>query len=61
MVKAMACIAIVWHHLAFYGPMSDIAYPLAPVLMAWLYDHGRVAVQVFLVVGGVSCCQQPGA
>lgn len=52
MVKALACIAIVWHHLAFYGPMSDIAYPLAPALMAWLYDHGRIAVQVFLVVGG---------
>lgn len=52
MVKALACIAIVWHHLAFYGPMSDIAHPLAPDLMAWLYDHARIAVQVFLVVGG---------
>ena len=20
--KGLACIAIVWHHLAFYGPMS---------------------------------------
>ncbi|MDH4464726.1 MAG: acyltransferase [Acidovorax sp.] len=52
MVKALACIAIVWHHLAFYGPMSDIAQPLAPALMSWLYDHARIAVQVFLVVGG---------
>jgi len=52
MVKGMACAAIVWHHLAFYGPMSDIAHPLAPVLMAWLYDYGRMAVQVFLVLGG---------
>ena len=52
MVKGMACITIVWHHLAFYGPMSDIALPLAPALMAWLYDYGRMAVQVFLVVGG---------
>lgn len=52
MVKAMACITIVWHHLAFYGPMSDIAQPLAPALMAWLYDYGRMAVQVFLVLGG---------
>lgn len=52
MVKAVACMAIVWHHLAFYGPMSDIAYPLAPGLIAWLYDHARIAVQVFLVVGG---------
>lgn len=52
MVKGLACITIVWHHLAFYGPMSDIAQPLAPALMAWLYDFGRMAVQVFLVVGG---------
>lgn len=52
MIKAVACMAIVWHHLAFYGPMSDIAQPLAPRLMAWLYDYGRMAVQVFLVLGG---------
>jgi peptidoglycan/LPS O-acetylase OafA/YrhL len=50
--KALACVAIVWHHLAFYGPMSDIAQPLAPELIAWLYDHARMAVQVFLVLGG---------
>lgn len=52
MVKGLACITIVWHHLAFYGPMSDIAHPLAPGLIAWLYDYGRMAVQVFLVLGG---------
>ncbi len=52
MVKGLACVAIVWHHLAFYGPMSDIAQPLAPDLMAWLYEYGRMAVQVFLVLGG---------
>ena len=50
--KGLACMLIVWHHLAFYGPMSDIAQPLAPALIAWLYDHGRLAVQVFLVLGG---------
>lgn len=52
MAKGMACIVIIWHHLAFYGPMSDIALPLAPGLISWLYDHGRMAVQVFLVLGG---------
>ena len=45
-LKGLACIAIVWHHLAFYGPMSDVALPLAPNLIAWLYDHARLAVQV---------------
>ena len=52
MAKGLACTAIVWHHLAFYGPMSDIAQPLAPDLVAWLYDYARMAVQVFLVLGG---------
>lgn len=52
MAKGLACMMIIWHHLAFYGPMSDIAQPLAPALMAWLYDYGRMAVQVFLVLGG---------
>jgi peptidoglycan/LPS O-acetylase OafA/YrhL len=52
MAKAIACVAIVWHHLAFYGPMSDIAQPLAPEFIGWLYDHARMAVQVFLVLGG---------
>ena len=51
-LKGMACSLIVWHHLAFYGPMSDAALPLAPDLIAWLYDHGRLAVQVFLVLAG---------
>lgn len=50
--KGLACAAIVWHHLAFYGPMSDVAQPLAPALISWLYDYGRMAVQVFLVLGG---------
>lgn len=52
LAKGLACVAIVWHHLAFYGPMSDIALPVAPGLIAWLYDYGRMAVQVFLVLGG---------
>lgn len=51
-IKGLACAAIVWHHLAFYGPMSDTAQPLFPQLISWLYDYGRMAVQVFLVLGG---------
>jgi peptidoglycan/LPS O-acetylase OafA/YrhL len=43
---------IVWHHLAFYGPMSDVVHPYAPWLTGWLHDYGRMAVQVFLVVAG---------
>ena len=51
-LKGLACATIVWHHLAFYGPMSDVAMPMFPGVMAWLYDYGRMAVQVFLVLGG---------
>ena len=51
-LKGVSCLLIVGHHLAFYGPMSDIALPLAPALIPWLYDYGRMAVQVFLVVSG---------
>jgi peptidoglycan/LPS O-acetylase OafA/YrhL len=51
-LKGLACVLIVWHHLAFYGPMSDVVHGFAPGLMNWLYDYGRMAVQLFLVVGG---------
>ncbi|MBI4986484.1 MAG: acyltransferase [Rhodocyclales bacterium] len=51
-VKALASQIIVWHHMACYGPMSDVAYPLAPAVLDWLYDYGLFAVQAFLVVGG---------
>ncbi|MEY2952470.1 MAG: hypothetical protein RLZZ401_557 [Pseudomonadota bacterium] len=51
-LKGLACIAIVWHHLSVYGPMVDVAYPLAPRLVDWLYGYGRMAVQVFLVLAG---------
>lgn len=51
-LKAGAAQLIVFHHLAFYGPMSDVAWPLAPALWSWLADDARLAVQVFLVVGG---------
>jgi peptidoglycan/LPS O-acetylase OafA/YrhL len=51
-LKGLACMLIVWHHLAFYGPMSDVVRPYAPGLTDWLYDYGRMAVQVFLVVAG---------
>jgi hypothetical protein len=51
-LKALACQLIVLHHLAFYGPMSDHASLLAPALMTWLSQEARIAVQVFLVIGG---------
>jgi peptidoglycan/LPS O-acetylase OafA/YrhL len=52
LLKAGAAQLIVLHHLAFYGPMADQARPLMPGLIDWLDEYGRIAVQVFLVVGG---------
>lgn len=51
-LKAVAAQLIVLHHLAFYGPMADHAWPLAPDLFSWLAGDARIAVQVFLVIGG---------
>ncbi|MGE5786148.1 MAG: acyltransferase family protein [Myxococcales bacterium] len=51
-LRAAASQLIVLHHMAFYGPLSDYAAPLAPALAGWLSDHARMAVQVFLVIGG---------
>jgi peptidoglycan/LPS O-acetylase OafA/YrhL len=51
-LKGLACVMIVWHHLVFYGPMWDVVQPWLPGLTSWLFDYGRMAVQVFLVLGG---------
>ena len=51
-LKAGAAQLIVLHHLAFYGPMSDYVQPLWPALLDWLGGNARIAVQVFLVIGG---------
>ena len=65
-LKAGAAQLIVLHHLAFYGPMSDYVQPLWPALLDWLGGSARIAVQVFLVIGGflvaksLSPAGQPG-
>lgn len=51
-IKAAGCLLIVLHHLAFYGPMSDVVATAWPGVVDWLYDHGRLAVQFFLVCAG---------
>ena len=50
--KAVASQLIVLHHLAFYGPMSDWTHRVWPELVTWFSQDARMAVQVFLVVGG---------
>lgn len=52
LLKAVGAQLIVLHHLAFYGPMSDHVHRWFPGLIDWLYQDARIAVQMFLVVGG---------
>ncbi len=56
--KAIGCLVIVWHHLSVYSPMFDRVMLLAPVQLAALYNHGQLAVQAFLVVGGFLTASQ---
>ena len=51
-LRAAASQLIVWHHLSFYGPLSEHAYPAAPMILHWLMRYARMAVQVFFVLGG---------
>ena len=51
-LKAIAAQLIVLHHFAAYGPVSHAAQNWLPNVVPWLYAHGRLAVQVFLVVSG---------
>jgi peptidoglycan/LPS O-acetylase OafA/YrhL len=52
LLRILASQVIVLHHLAFYGPLSDHAYPVAGGAIDWFYQYGRLAVQIFFVTGG---------
>jgi len=51
-MKGVGCIAIILHHLAFYGPMANVVEQAAPTLINWLFDYARLAVQMFFVLAG---------
>jgi peptidoglycan/LPS O-acetylase OafA/YrhL len=52
LLKLLCAQCIVLHHFSAYGPLSDGLELAMPQLSALLFDYGRMAVQVFLVVGG---------
>ncbi len=56
-LKVLAAQCIVWHHFSAYGPMADAMTQVWPQLIEWLYRNARLAVQVFLVVGGYLAAQ----
>jgi peptidoglycan/LPS O-acetylase OafA/YrhL len=51
-LKILASQLIVLHHFAAYGPLADALDGATPRLTDWFYDYARMAVQVFLVLGG---------
>ena len=63
-VKILAAQLIVWHHLFAYSPMADVVQPHFGAIADWLFNDARLAVQVFLVIGGFlaarSLAPQPG-
>ncbi len=59
-LKGIASQLIVLHHLAFYGPMSEVVSPFLGGVVGWLSANGRIAVQVFLVLGGYMAARALG-
>ena len=51
-LKLLAAQAIVLHHLSAYGPMTEALRALWPHAIETFFEHSRLAVQVFLVMGG---------
>ena len=57
-MKGLGCLAIVLHHLAFYGPMSDVVAQAWPAAIEGLISYARLAVQMFFVLGGYLVAQR---
>ena len=51
-LKAIASQIILLHHLSSYGPIAATLSDVLPATMGWLFEYGRMAVQVFLVIAG---------
>jgi len=56
-LKVLAAQIIVLHHCVSYGPLASIAYGQLPDVSGILFDYGRYAVQVFLVMAGYLAAQ----
>ena len=57
-MKGIGCIAIVLHHLAVYGPMSDVVRGAFPAVINGLEIYARLAVQMFFVLAGFLAAAQ---
>jgi peptidoglycan/LPS O-acetylase OafA/YrhL len=51
-LKVFAALLIILHHLSSYGQIAEDARKALPGIMNWLFEYGRYAVQIFLVMAG---------
>jgi peptidoglycan/LPS O-acetylase OafA/YrhL len=56
-LKVFAAILVILHHKSSYGEIAEDARNVFPGLMLWLYEYGRYAVQIFLVMAGYLAAQ----
>ena len=56
-LKVLAAQIIVIHHCVSYGELASAAKELLPSVSAFLFDYGRYAVQIFLVMAGYLAAQ----
>ncbi len=57
LLKVLAAQIIVLHHCVSYGDLASAAKELLPSVGIFLFDYGRYAVQVFLVMAGYLAAQ----
>lgn len=57
LLKVFAAFVIILHHLASYGQIALDARAFLPDIMGWLFEYGRFAVQIFLVMAGYLAAQ----
>jgi peptidoglycan/LPS O-acetylase OafA/YrhL len=57
LLKVFAALLIILHHLSSYGQIAEDARAFLPGVMNFLFEYGRFAVQIFLVMAGYLAIQ----
>ena len=57
LLKVIAALFIILHHLSSYGQIAVDARAFLPGVMGFLFEYGRFAVQIFLVMAGYLAAQ----
>ena len=56
-LKVFAAQVILLHHCMSYGELATAAKELLPIFSTFVFDYGRYAVQIFLVMAGFLAAQ----